>query len=484
MHAMSNITLTASPAAAAPTPQEAATRHAPRTLALLHAPLLSLLLRLSAPNMLVMLAQGLTGLIETYWISHLGTASLAGMALVFPGFMLMQMMSAGAMGGGIASAIARALGAGRRADADALAVHALAINTLLGLVFTVAGLLAGPTLYRAMGGEGPALAAAIQYSNVVFGGAVLAWLFNGLASCIRGTGNMLTPGLVTCGGVVLLIPLSPCLIFGAGPIPAMGVAGGGLAMLLYYFAGGLAMLLYIHGRRSLLKLRRVPLRLAPLWSILRVGIAASLVTVQTNLVVTLTTASVGAYSAASKGDTYGAAAIAGYGTGSRLEYLLVPLVFGLGSPLVALVGTNLGAGQTARALRAAWTGAILAFLLTETIGLAVATFPEAWLRLFDTDPAMLETGSAYFRAVGPFYGFFGFGMALYFASQGAGRMALPLAAAIIRMLVAVIGGWLALRLTGSLNALFLALGAGLVCLGIGNALAVAAGTWFRPHTNP
>ena len=469
MHSMSTTTRAAplTTEATIPTQPPPGPVHAPRTLALLNAPILPLLLRLSAPNILVMLAQALTGLIETYWIGHLGTDALAGMALVFPGFMLMQMMSAGAMGGGIASAIARALGAGRRAEADSLAAHALVINTLLGLVFTLAGLLLGPALYRAIGGRGPALDAAIQYSNVVFGGAILAWLFNGLASCIRGTGNMLTPGLVTCGGVVLLIPLSPCLIFGAGPIPALGVSGGGVAMLLYYLVGGLAMLLYIQAPRSILRLRRVTLRMAPLWSILRVGLVASLVTVQTNLVVTLTTAMVGAS---------GAAAIAGYGTGSRLEYLLVPLVFGLGAPLVALVGTNLGAGQTARALRAAWTGAALAFLLTETIGLAVAAFPEAWLRLFDSDPAMLATGSAYFRSVGPFYGFFGFGMALYFASQGAGRMVWPLAAAVARMLVAVGGGWLALRLTGSITALFLALGAGLLVLAIGNAAAVA-GTW-------
>ena len=422
------------------------------------------------------------------------------MALVFPGFMLMQMMSAGAMGVGIASAIARAIGAGRRAEAGSLAIHALAINAFLGLLFTLAGPLAGPALYRAMGSQSPALAAAAQYSNVVFGGAILAWLFNALASCIRGTGNTLTPGLVICGGVVLLIPLSPCLIFGLGPIPAMGVAGGGVAMLLYYVAGTLAMFLYLQGRRSLLHLRRVPLRLAPLWNILRVGLVASLVTIQTNLVVTLTTAFVGTFGAATVSATFGAApisatfgaatvsgthgaaAIAGYNTGSRLEYLLVPLVFGLGAPLVAIVGANLGAGQAARAVRAAWTGAILAFLLTETIGLAIATFPEAWLRLFDSHPAMLATGSAYLRAVGPFYGFFGFGMALYFASQGAGRMGWPLAAPVARMLVAVPGGWLALRLTSSLHALFLALGAGRFRLGLGNALANAAGTWSRPGT--
>src|SRR5688500_1532684 len=98
--------------------------HDPRTRVLLEAPIVRTLLRLGAPNMLVMLVQASIGLIEMYFIGKLGTEALAGVALAFPAVMLMQMMSSGAMGGGISSAIARALGAGRRADAYALVFHA------------------------------------------------------------------------------------------------------------------------------------------------------------------------------------------------------------------------------------------------------------------------------------------------------------------------------------------------------------------------
>ena len=444
--------------------------HAPRTLVLLQAPILSTLLRLAGPNVLVMLAQASTGLVEAHFVGRLGTDALAGMALVFPGVMLMQMMSSGAMGGGIASAIARTLGAGRQAEADALVLHALAINAVLGLAFTLAGLLLGPALYRVMGGSGGSLTAALQYSNVVFGGAVLMWTMNALASVVRGTGNMLVPAVVITGGALVLVPLSPCLIFGWGPFPALGVAGGGWAMLAYYVGGGSVLLAYLGGGRAVVRLRLVRLRAAALWSILRVGLLASLVSVQTNLVVTATTAYVGGF---------GVGAIAGYGAGSRLEYLLVPLVFGLGSPLVALVGTNLGAGQRGRAVRVAWVGGAAAFVMTEAIGLAAALWPEAWLRLFGADPAMLAAGAAYLRAAGPFYGFFGLGMALYFASQGAGRLLWPLVAAVLRMGIAVGGGWLALHLAGSLGMVFLSLGAGLVVMGAVNAAALAAGAWFK-----
>jgi Na+-driven multidrug efflux pump len=204
----------------------------PRTRLLLQGAVLPTLLRLAWPNTLVMLAQASVGLIETWWVGHLGTAALAGMALVFPGFMMMQMLSGGAMGGGIASAIARALGAGRREDADALVLHALVINGLLGLLFSGLVIGFGPAIYRSLGGEGASLEAALAYSDVVFAGAVLVWLYNAFASVLRGTGNMLLPAVAVVAGVALLIPLSPLLIFGWGPVPALGVAGAGWAVVI------------------------------------------------------------------------------------------------------------------------------------------------------------------------------------------------------------------------------------------------------------
>jgi Na+-driven multidrug efflux pump len=174
--------------------------------------------------------------------------------------------------------------------------------------------------------------------------------------------------------------------------------------------------------------------------------------------------------------------VAGYGTGARLEYLLVPLAFGLGGPLVALVGTNVGAGQGERALRIALVGGGIAFAMTEAIGLAAAIWPQAWLSLFTADERVIAAGSAYLRVVGPAYGFFGLGLALYFASQGAGRLFWPLSAGFLRMFIAIAGGWLALRMTGSLQWLFAALALGLVAYGVTIALAIRSGAWFRGPT--
>ena len=446
---------------------------APRTRLLLEAPIAPTLLRLGAPNVLVMLAQAGVGLMETYFVGKLGTDALAGMALVFPAVMLMQMTSAGAMGGGIASAIARALGARRRNDADALVLHALLIAAVFALDFMVTVVAGGRWLYTRMGGSGGALDAAMVYSNWVFGGALLVWLFNTLSAVIRGAGNMALPAYVTVAGAVLLLPLSPLLIFGWGPLPGLGIAGGAIALLLYYLASSAVLAAYLWSSRSLLRpsLRGLQLRWALFADILRVGLVGTVSTVATNLAIGITTALVGAY---------GTAAIAGYGTASRLEYLLVPLVFGLGAPLVAMVGTCIGAGQRERALRATWIGAAIAFAMTEAIGLWAAAYPAAWLSLFNTEPAMIEAGSQYLRIVGPWYGFFGLGLVLYFASQGAGRLLWPVLGNIARLVVAVAGGWLALHGGYAIAGVFAAQAAAMVVYGIANAWTIAGGAWFGP----
>jgi Na+-driven multidrug efflux pump len=298
-------------------------------------------------------------------------------------------------------------------------------------------------------------------------------LFNSLSAVIRGTGNMALPALVTCAGVPLLVPLSALLIFGWGPLPALGIAGGAIALLAYYAFGSIALLAYLRSPRSVLQpsWRGVRLRWALFRDILSVGLAGSVSTVATNLAIAITVALVG---------VFGSAAIAGYGTASRLEYLLVPLVFGLGAPLVTMVGTCIGAGHRERALRATWIGAAMAFTLTEAVGLLAAAFPQAWLRLFSDDPAMLEAGTLYLRTVAPVYGFFGLGLVLYFASQGAGRLFWPVLANLVRLAVAALGGWLALRWGGSLTQVFIAQGAAMVLYGLLNAYAIAGGAWFGP----
>jgi Na+-driven multidrug efflux pump len=153
-------------------------------------------------------------------------------------------------------------------------------------------------------------------------------------------------------------------------------------------------------------------------------------------------------------------------------------VFGLGSALVAMVGANVGAGQLARAERVAWTGAGLAAGVTATIGLGAAVMPGAWLGLFTSDPQVRAVGALYLTIVGPAYGFFGMGLALYFASQGAGRLAWPLTAGFARLTAAAAGGWVAGYGFGwELPGIFAAMALALVIFGTTTAAAVRLGAW-------
>lgn len=444
---------------------------AARTRLLLEGPIVPTLLRLAGPNVVVIMVQAVVNAGEAYFLGWLGPEALAGVSLVFPLIMLMQTMSAGGMGGGVSSAIARALGGGRRDDADALAAHALVIAGAFGLAFTTSMILGGRVLYRAMGGTEGTLEAALAYSNVVFGGALAFWLFNTLASILRGSGNMLLPAALTVGGALLTLGLSPAMIFGGGPFPALGIAGAGAALIIYYSLGSLVLIGYFLSGRSLVRLRpdRVRFRWAYFREILRVGAPGALNNIQTNLTVVLLTGLVG---------PFGTFALAGYGMGMRLEYLQIPLVFGFGSALVTMVGTNVGGGLFARAERVAWAGAGMAAAVTGSIGLGAAVFPRVWLGLFSTDPEVLKAGATYLRVVGPTYGFFGLGLALYFASQGAGRLLWPVLAGFSRLVIASVGGWIAIRwVGGGLPALFGVMALAFVVFGITVMMAVKSGAW-------
>ncbi len=443
----------------------------PRTRLLLEGPVARTLLRLAAPNVLVMVLQAAVSTLDAVFVGWLGSDALAGVSLVFPLVMLMQTMSAGGMGGGVASAVARALGAGRRADADALVGHALLISLVMAAAFTLALELGGPVLYHAMGGTDDVLASAVCYSRVLFGGALAYWLFNTLGSAIRGTGNMATPASVMVATGLLYLVLSPALILGWGPFPRLGIAGAAAASVTAFSLGSLTLLAFLFSGRSLVTptVRGLRLRRALFWEILRVGAPGSLNTVLTNLTIVLLTSLVG---------PFGAPALAGYGMGARLEYLQIPIVFGLGAGLVTMVGTSVGAGDRARALRVTWVGAAMAAGITGAIGILAALFPHAWLGLFTRDPAVVAAGTRYLGIVGPCYGFFGAGLALYFASQGAGRLLWPLLAGFTRLVVAGAGGWLATRwLGGGLSGLFGAMAVALVIFGIINVAAIRLGAW-------
>jgi putative MATE family efflux protein len=444
--------------------------------AMLHGPILATMMRLALPTIGVLIAQTLVNVAETFYVSHLGTEALVGVSLVFPIWMLMTMMAAGGIGGGVASAVARAAGAGRHEDASALVLHTLVIAVAFGLLFSVLAIGFGSHLYRALGGTGEALHSALLYSNFIFLSAVPIWVVNLLSAALRGIGNVRVPALVTFVGAAVLVPLSPLLIFGLGPIHGFGVAGAGIAVTLYYCVAAVVMLRYMASGRSGLRLSLDRLRWPLFRDILKVGLLAALNTVQLNLMVLLVTAAVG---------RFGVDAIGGYGTASRLDYVLIPILFGLGTAILTMVGVNIGAGHIGRAKKIAWFGTAISVAFTETVGLLVALFPWLWIGMFSHDAAVLETGSQYFRIVAPVYAANGMIFALGFAAQGGGRMGWVFIAGAVRLVIAAGGGWLAVAVFGVPEAgLFAIIALALIAAaGICAAAALSGAMWPPANNN-
>jgi MATE family, multidrug efflux pump len=430
-----------------------------RTRMLQTRPIAPMILRLAIPNATVMIVQILIGLLEVYFVSRAGVDALAGVAPVFPLVSLIVAIAQGAIGGGFVTTVARALGTGRTGEASEYVWYAVLIGVPLGLATTAVMLLSGPTLYSHMGVSGTALEIAVSYSFTIFAGAVLIWMFNLLMAVVRGTGNLQVPVIVVCGGALILVPLSPVLIFGGFGYSGLGASGGAVAILVYYGLGTLAYAAWLWGRFGILKPSfHVPkLSLAPALNILRVGGMSSVVSATTNLTLAIVTAYVA---------VGGVEALAGYGAGSRLEFLLVPLAYGIGGPVGIVISANLGAGQTERAVKASWIGVLMAGALTELIGLAAAAFPQAWIGIFSQDPSVLRIGAEYLHRVGPFFGFFGIGYALYCVGQATRRMEASVLAALLRAAIAVLGGFAVVWLKADVTWNFIAVALGMVAFGL------------------
>src|SRR5262245_8686656 len=382
---------------------------------LLISPILPTLLRLALPNAIAMFGTALVAVAETSYIGRLGVEPLAGIALVFPFVMLTQMMSAGAMGGGVSSAVSRALGGGDRERAANLALHAAIIGTGAGLFFTATMLLLGKTFYALLGGSGGVLDEAMLYSNVLFAGAVSIWLVNTFASVVRGTGDMRVPSLVLIGIATIQVTVGGGLGLGLFGLPKFGMRGVAAGQLSAFMLGALFLAWYLVSGRSRLKLNFASFTFQRdmFFDILKVGAVSCLSPLQSVLTILIFTKILAGF---------GTTVLAGYGMGSRLEFLLIPIAFAFGTASIPMVGMAMGAGLVTRARRVTWIAAAAAFLVVGLVGLIVALEPELWVSLFTNDPAVTAAAKSYFHWAGPGFGFFGAGVCLYFSSQGAAKV--------------------------------------------------------------
>jgi putative MATE family efflux protein len=443
--ATSAVSVTATPAAR---PMAA------RTKLLLEGPIFATMLRLAAPNILNLIAFVAVITFDGFFLGKIGTDALAGASLAFPWVMLVLQTTNSGMGAGVSSAVARALGAGKREKADELVFHALLLALALGAIFSTVMLLGAPSLFGWMGGRDKMLIDALAYANAAFGGAVCIAVLNFLGNAVRGTGNMSLHAGVLVGCVIAHIALAPLLMFGYGPVPALGPAGAGWGLVLPFGGGSLIMIAYLRSSRSIVRLNFYGV--TPQWAhfaeILKVGVPGLINTGLTSISVVVLTGIAG---------QFGPQAAIGYAMGSRLEYIMQPISFGFSTAVVALVGTNWGAKQYGRARRIAWTGAATVALICGTLGLIATMRPGIWLGLFSDDAEVIRLGTTYLGIVGPVYFCFGLGLVMFSVCQALGGGFVPMMANVVRFSVNAGAGlaavyWLDLGLTG----LFAAVAAG------------------------
>jgi putative MATE family efflux protein len=438
--------------------------------ALVDGPILRTLLRLAWPNVIALSAGTCVVIAETSYIGRLGVESLAAMALVFPCVILTMTMSGGAMGGGVASAIARALGAGDVDRASTLAAHALLIGICFGLTFMLGMLAFGPALLELLGGRGNVLAQATAYMQIFFGGAVLPWLMNTMAGVLRGTGNMKLPSLMILSSAVCQIILGGTLGLGLGPVPQFGMRGVAAGSLIAYSISIAVMAWYLFSGRARVvpKIRGLRIRRAMFVDILKVGVVSCLSPLQSVLTISIFTHLLAGF---------GTAILAGYGIGARLEFMLTSVAFAFGIASVPMIGMAIGAERIARARRIAWIAGLVSFVSVGVIATFIAIFPDLWVNIFTSDASVRAASRQYLSTAAPMYAFIGLAMSMYFSSQGAAKVVGPVLAQSARLLFIGTGGWWLSMHDATAASFFALAAASMVVLGVLSASSVILTRW-------
>ena len=444
-----------------------------RTQEFLTRPIIPLLIRMSAPNTIAFFIQSLVVLTEVWFISRLGTNSLAAVALAFPLLMITQTMSGGALGGAITSAIARSMGADDIEKAERLIWHSIIISLGGAITFLILFLLFGKQLLFLLGGRGEILQESYAYCSILFFGGILLWLSGSLSAVLRGMGNMRFPATLMVITSSIQVILSGGFILGWFGLPKLGVPGAAVAVLISSALMVTVILFKLRSKSIPASLRkeRFQLRKILFDNIFEVAIPASLSPLLVVSTILVLTGLVG---------RFGTEALAGYGIGSRVEFLMIPLIFGIGTAMTSIVGANIGALNIDRAEKVGILGGSTAGFVSILIGLTLAVFPEAWIQFFTDDIKAFEVTKKYIQIVGPFYIFQGIGLSLYFASQGANAMKWPTIATIARFIIACAGGGISVYwLDLGIESIFISSSAAMAIFGLMIFISIKKGAWRK-----
>ena len=381
--------------------------------------------QLATPMLVTAVLQNLQSLIDLFWVGSLGPSAIASVAMSGTILMVLFPMLMGLATGTIAL-VARATGAGQMEDAGKATSQSLVLALVLGGISGLLGWHFSDPLLHLLNAAPDVVEAGGAYLRIsLLGSFTVFVLFIGNAA-LQGAGDAITPMYVMAFSNVLNIGLAPLFIFGLGPLPAMGVRGAALATVLAQAAAA-AVVVYalLQGKTQLhLSAAQCKPDLALSWRILRIGIPGSGQMVSRSLMAAVMMRIVAGC---------GTAAVAAYGVGLRFHMIIMMPAFALGGAAATMVGQNLGAGKPQRAGRAAWLATWIDMgFMAIAAGMMVA-FAPAIIRVFNSEPDVIQTGSRYLRIVSPFYIFAALGIVLGRALNGAGDSMAPMVITIITL---------------------------------------------------
>ena len=451
---------------------------------LIELPFNKIFFKLAIPNICATFLSASTVIFDLWYIGKIGMTELAGVAYIFPIFMLTSMLSNGAFGGAISGATARAFGSKNLHLAECIFRSAILISLFGSLLMMLLFFAISERFFVFMNIDQEVSSAALSYGNILLGGIFLIWLFNIIISVTRGSGNTIIPAfswLIVLTFHVLLASFNFVYIDGnlilknnvtflSENFLFNSLEWSAISLLSGYFFGILFILgFYFFGSHSYsFKFSKI-LQLDGFFKLIKSGSLASCQSLMTISLALFCTAVIG---------IFGSHWVAGFGIAIRLELLLIPIIFGVGGALIAIVGANVGANKYQRAVQMTWKGTVFSVLVVGIIGLFYSFYPHLWSNFFTYYPRAIEAAEVYLRVVAPFYAFFALGLGLYFVCQAFNTLFWPVIGTFLRLFFVVIITLILLyNNLATPYLLFVTMSSGLIIYGLFISLSLHFGPW-------
>lgn len=435
---------------------------------ILNGPIHKMLFKLAAPNMVSVFFMLVVGFAEPFFAGKLGIIQLASVAITYPLVSLSGMIGAGAIGGGVVSALSRSIGKNDLNRANVVIWHSIIIYAVVAIIFFIVFVFFSKTLFIAMGAEESVVEKAVGYSRIFFILSPTIFLFYLMMSIYRSFGDYQFLAVINVILGMLQLFLSGALSLGWFFFPSLGINGLALAFVIPQGLAGVFMFISILFGKYPVRFKILSLRKEIFIDILNVGGLGAINSTSIALTMIITTTFI---------SRFGTEAIAGYGVCARLEQTLIPLAFGVGGVLTSCVGTNFGASQFYRARKSAWFGATFIASIAAIAGITFSIFPSLWLDFYTTDLNAYLIGALYLSIVAPFFPLFAFGKTLYFASQGTGKMLVPISGAITRLSIVTVFGFICVYLELEIKYLFFVIGIAMSSVGLILSLNMFGRVW-------